>query len=97
MQFTGSVKLNPLPNRVKGSPPPRAVTVQLGATHVARALNNAGYDMSATWFPCSHVISNSLDECKMASWVFEKSLLTVRLFKCSTSVSDAAHCSPQTL
>jgi hypothetical protein len=41
---------------------------------------NAGdYDLTSAWFPCRQVISAALDECKVGSWVFVKSPLTVSL------------------
>jgi hypothetical protein len=83
------VKLVPLPKRKKGSPAPQLIRVQLSATHAAQALNSANYDMSTTWFPCKQVISASLDECKIASWVFAKSPLTVYYFPCSRFASDS--------
>ncbi|KAJ6555775.1 hypothetical protein B0H19DRAFT_902080, partial [Mycena capillaripes] len=73
----GSVKFNSLPKRKKGGPPPQMVKVQLSATHAAKALNKGTYDLSSTWLPCKQVIAASLDECKISSWVFAKSPLTV--------------------
>ncbi|KAJ6611590.1 hypothetical protein B0H10DRAFT_2285157 [Mycena sp. CBHHK59/15] len=43
---------------------------KLKATSAARALNFGMYSSESTWEKCLHVISESLDECFVGSWVF---------------------------
>ncbi|KAJ7799762.1 hypothetical protein B0H14DRAFT_3491320 [Mycena olivaceomarginata] len=48
--------------------------VPLQSTSAASALNFGDYKPDSTWTKCSHVISESLDECLTNSWVFSKGL-----------------------
>ncbi|KAJ6632545.1 hypothetical protein B0H10DRAFT_1938140 [Mycena sp. CBHHK59/15] len=43
---------------------------KLKATSAARTLNFGMYSSESTWEKCLHVISESLDECFVGSWVF---------------------------
>ncbi|KAJ6619173.1 hypothetical protein B0H10DRAFT_1946997 [Mycena sp. CBHHK59/15] len=43
---------------------------KLKATSAARALNFGMYSSESTWEKCLHVISESLDQCFVGSWVF---------------------------
>ncbi|KAJ7250963.1 hypothetical protein C8J57DRAFT_1437578 [Mycena rebaudengoi] len=45
----------------------------LKSTTAVRALNYGLYDPDSTWRKCLHVFSESLDECRVDSWVFAKS------------------------
>ncbi|KAF7351608.1 hypothetical protein MSAN_01593300 [Mycena sanguinolenta] len=48
--------------------------IPLKSTSAGRALNFGLYNPDSMWKKCLHVISESLDECFIDSWVFAKSL-----------------------
>ncbi|KAJ7693775.1 hypothetical protein B0H16DRAFT_1848276 [Mycena metata] len=48
-------------------------TFQLKSTTAAHAVNYGLFDANSTWNKCSFVISESLDECSLGSWVFATS------------------------
>ncbi|KAJ7032262.1 hypothetical protein C8F04DRAFT_1211182 [Mycena alexandri] len=48
-------------------------TFQLKSTTAAKAVNYGLFDANSTWNKCSFVISESLDECSLGSWVFATS------------------------
>ncbi|KAJ7685821.1 hypothetical protein B0H17DRAFT_1160739 [Mycena rosella] len=64
----GAMKLAPLPRDQK-----ERVRHKLGATSAALALNFGSYSAESTWMKCSHVISESLEQCLIRSWVFAQS------------------------
>jgi hypothetical protein len=45
----------------------------LKATNAARALNFGQYSGDSEWMRCKTVVSESLDECSVGTWVFAKS------------------------
>ncbi|KAF8183515.1 hypothetical protein K438DRAFT_2163867, partial [Mycena galopus ATCC 62051] len=45
----------------------------LKATNAARALNFGQYDADSEWMRCKTIVSESLDECTVGTWVFAKS------------------------
>jgi hypothetical protein len=47
----------------------------LKSTSAARALNYGTYDPNLMCKKCVHVLSESLDECRVSSWIFTKSPL----------------------
>ncbi|KAJ7480287.1 hypothetical protein B0H11DRAFT_2421034 [Mycena galericulata] len=49
------------------------VSYKLEATNAAHTLNFGGYSAKSAWFKCRHVISESLDQCFIGSWVFAES------------------------
>ncbi|KAJ6626597.1 hypothetical protein B0H10DRAFT_2300403, partial [Mycena sp. CBHHK59/15] len=49
-------------------------SILLKSTSAASALNFGDYKPASTWTKCLHVISESLDECFVNSWVFAKGL-----------------------
>ncbi|KAF7367987.1 hypothetical protein MSAN_00864400 [Mycena sanguinolenta] len=49
--------------------------IPLKSTSAGRALNFGLYNPDSMWKKCLHVISESLDECFIDSWVFAKSLI----------------------
>jgi hypothetical protein len=50
-----------------------SVTHLLHTTTAARAVNYGLYRPESTWKKCKCVISESLDECFIGSWVFAQS------------------------
>ncbi|KAJ6556089.1 hypothetical protein B0H19DRAFT_1210733 [Mycena capillaripes] len=68
----GEIKLIPLK---RGQT--KRENVPLKSTSAARALNFGLYTPDSVWTKCLHVISESLDECFVDSWVFSKSLTDI--------------------
>ncbi|KAJ7659979.1 hypothetical protein B0H17DRAFT_1163121 [Mycena rosella] len=64
----GATKLAPFPRGQR-----ERVRHKLGVTSAALALNFGSYSAESTWTKCSHVISESLDQCLIGSWVFAQS------------------------
>ncbi|KAJ7429260.1 hypothetical protein B0H11DRAFT_2167409 [Mycena galericulata] len=51
----------------------KRVSYKLEATNAAHTLNFGTYSAKPAWFKCRHVISESLDQCFIGSWVFAES------------------------
>jgi hypothetical protein len=66
--FTGDFKLVPL-KRAEGA----RKSYPLESTSAAKAVNYGMYTPESMWSKCSYVISESLDECLVGSWVFATS------------------------
>ncbi|KAJ7724641.1 hypothetical protein B0H16DRAFT_1736581 [Mycena metata] len=66
---------------------PRA-TVALKLTSAVRAVNYGLYDADSAWNKCSWVISESLDECSLGSWVFATSPTATDSSMISGRISD---------
>ncbi|KAJ7027429.1 hypothetical protein C8F04DRAFT_1189558 [Mycena alexandri] len=64
----GQVKLVPLPRGQK-----ERVTFQLKAMSAARAINFGIYSAVSCWTKCRCIVSESLDECSVDSWVIAES------------------------
>lgn len=65
----GHAKLLPLPRGQK-----ERVRYKLKDTNAALATNfGTSHPPDSTWFKCRHVISASLDQCFVGSWVFAES------------------------
>ncbi|KAJ7469208.1 hypothetical protein FB451DRAFT_1479092 [Mycena latifolia] len=64
---TGEIKLTPLKRGQK-----ERQNLLLKSTSAAHALNYGLYSPESTWSKCVYVISESLDECLVGSWVFAK-------------------------
>ncbi|KAJ7088921.1 hypothetical protein C8R44DRAFT_836011 [Mycena epipterygia] len=61
----GTIKLLPFPRGQK-----ERVNHKLGDTSAVVAVNFGLYSAESTWKKCLHVISESLDQCLIGSWVF---------------------------
>ncbi|KAJ7140471.1 hypothetical protein C8R43DRAFT_1131421 [Mycena crocata] len=79
----GEMKLVPLKRGQK-----HRDTFSLDLTNAARALNYGSYTPGSTWRKCIHVISESLDQCFIDSWVFAKSPTSDEESTISGRVSD---------
>ncbi|KAF7347997.1 hypothetical protein MSAN_01751800 [Mycena sanguinolenta] len=64
----GETKLAPLKRGVSSRP-----VELLKTTNAARALNFGQYNGDSEWMRCKTVVSESLDECSVGTWVFAKS------------------------
>ncbi|KAF8140706.1 hypothetical protein K438DRAFT_1531072, partial [Mycena galopus ATCC 62051] len=73
----GDTKLIPLKRGIQT----RLVEL-LKATNAARALNFGQYDADSEWMRCKTVVSESLDECSVGTWVFAKSHSDTGLIIC---------------
>ncbi|KAJ7281324.1 hypothetical protein C8J57DRAFT_1433345 [Mycena rebaudengoi] len=60
----------------------------LKSTTAARALNYRLYEADSTWRKCVHVLSESLDECRVDSWVFAKSPMAENSSVLTGRISD---------
>ncbi|KAJ7508792.1 hypothetical protein B0H11DRAFT_1703142 [Mycena galericulata] len=80
--FEGEVKLLPLPRGHK-----ERVSYKLEATNAAHALNFGTYPAKSAWFKCRHVISESLDQCFIGSWVFAESATDKPIYVQNCTVS----------
>ncbi|KAF8202702.1 hypothetical protein K438DRAFT_1965189 [Mycena galopus ATCC 62051] len=73
----GDTKLIPLKRGIQT----RLVEL-LKVTNAARALNFGQYDADSEWMRCKTVVSESLDECTVGTWVFAKSHSDTGLIIC---------------
>jgi hypothetical protein len=64
----GETKLAPLKRGIRTRP-----FELLKTTNAARALNFGEYSGDSKWMRCKTVVSESLDECFVGTWVFAKS------------------------
>ncbi|KAJ7849879.1 hypothetical protein B0H13DRAFT_1905987 [Mycena leptocephala] len=60
----------------------------LESTSAARAVNYGMYTPESMWNKCSYVISESLDECMVSSWVFAASPTAADLSTIAGRISD---------
>ncbi|KAJ7919514.1 hypothetical protein B0H13DRAFT_1868436 [Mycena leptocephala] len=81
--FTGDFKLVPL-KRAEGA----RKSYPLESTSAARAVNYGMYTPESMWNKCSYVISGSLDECMVSSWVFAASPTAADLSTIAGRISD---------
>ncbi|KAJ7162515.1 hypothetical protein C8R46DRAFT_1283536, partial [Mycena filopes] len=63
-------------------------TFPLKSTTAAKAVNYGLYDPESAWNKCSFVISESLDECSLGSWVFATSPTAMDTSMMSGRISD---------
>jgi hypothetical protein len=66
--FTGDFKLVPLKRAERARK-----SYSLESTSAAKAVNYGMYTPESMWNKCTYVISESLDECLVGSWVFATS------------------------
>jgi hypothetical protein len=51
----------------------------LSATQASCAVNYSSYSPHSTWFKGKEVVSDSLDECVVGSWIFARSPINVNI------------------
>jgi hypothetical protein len=64
----GDTKLAPLKRGIRTRP-----VELLKTTNAARALNFGDYNGNSEWMRCKTVVSESLDECFIGTWIFASS------------------------
>ncbi|KAJ7159995.1 hypothetical protein C8R43DRAFT_1177588 [Mycena crocata] len=83
----GGLKLAPLKRGQK-----KRIEYALNTTTAARALNFGTFIAQSVWEKCTLVVSESLDECLVGSWVFGKSTMEeASCFNCVLGVQSYSH------